>query len=402
MEEFDIAIIGGGPAGMASAIAIPAILNVVLLEKNSSLGRKLLITGGGRCNITNDKPIKKLLNSFHDKNFLKHSFYTFTNEMLLDLFRKKGLDFIVEENNRVFPETEKSQDILAILKDYLNDITIKYNYKVSNIKKEDNFIINDEIIAKKVIIATGGITYPKTGSAGDGYSLTDNPVTDIKYGLVGLITKKDLSDIAGITLYDVVVKYKNFKTQGNVLISHVGLTGPGILNISSEISRNVEYNILENSDVKLNETLAIDLCADFNQEELKAKFTADFQDRGKTYIKNYLKYFLTNNFIAFFLESLDIDGQTQLSRINKKQKNKLIEALKNFKFEITGFNKDLSQVTLGGVSIDKVNPKTMESTITKDLYFAGEVLEPVGPTGGYNLKIAFSTGYLAGLSASKE
>ena len=402
MEEFDIAIIGGGPAGMASAIAIPANLNVVLLEKNSSLGRKLLITGGGRCNITNDKPIKKLLNSFHDKNFLKHSFYTFTNEMLLDLFRKKGLDFIVEENNRVFPETEKSQDILAILKDYLNDITIKYNYKVSNIKKEDNFIINDEIIAKKVIIATGGITYPKTGSAGDGYSLTDNPVTDIKYGLVGLITKKDLSDIAGITLYDVVVKYKNFKTQGNVLISHVGLTGPGILNISSEISRNVEYNILENSDVKLNETLAIDLCADFNQEELKSKFTSDFQDRGKTYIKNYLKYFLTNNFIAFFLESLDIDGQTQLSRINKKQKNKLIEALKNFKFEITGFNKDLSQVTLGGVSIDKVNPKTMESTITKDLYFAGEVLEPVGPTGGYNLKIAFSTGYLAGLSASKE
>lgn len=387
---------------MASAIAIPANLNVVLLEKNSSLGRKLLITGGGRCNITNDKPIKKLLNSFHDKNFLKHSFYTFTNEMLLDLFRNKGLDFIVEENNRVFPETEKSQDILAILKDYLIDITIKYNYKVSNIKKEDNFIINDEIIAKKVIIATGGVTYPKTGATGDGYNLTDNPVTDIKYGLVGLITKKDLSDIAGITLYDVIVKYKNFKTKGNVLISHVGLTGPGILNISSEISRNVNYTILENSDVKLNETLAIDLCADFNQEELKAKLTNDFQDKGKTYIKNYLKYFLTNNFIAFFLESLDIDGQTQLSRINKKQKNKLIEALKNFKFEITGFNKDLSQVTLGGVSIDKVNPKTMESTITKDLYFAGEVLEPVGPTGGYNLKIAFSTGYLAGLSASKE
>ncbi len=402
MEEFDIAIIGGGPAGIASAIATSKDLNVVLLEKNSSLGCKLLITGGGKCNITNNKPIKKLLNSFHNKNFLKHSFYTFTNEMLLDLFKNKGLEFIVEDNGRVFPETENSRDILAILKDYLNDITIKYNYEVLNIKKEDNFIINNEIIAKKVIIATGGVTYPKTGSAGDGYSLTNTPVTDIKYGLVPLITKKDLSDIAGITLYDVILKYNNFKTQGNVLISHVGLTGPGILNISSEISENLNYNILENSDVNFNEVLAIDLCPNFNQEELKAKFTNDFQDKGKTYLKNYLKYFLTNNFIPFFLESVNIDGETQVSRINKKQKNKLIEALKNFKFEIVGFNKDLSHVTLGGVAIEQINPKTMESTITKDLYFAGEVLEPAGPTGGYNLKIAFSTGYLAGLSASKN
>lgn len=402
MEEFDIAIIGGGPAGIMAAIAASADLNVVLLEKNSSLGSKLLITGGGRCNITNEKPIKKLLNSFHDKNFLKHSFYTFTNEMLLDLFRNRSLDFIVEDNNRVFPETEKSQDILAILKYYLKDITIKYNYEVSDIKKEDNFIINNNIIAEKVIIATGGATFPKTGSTGDGYYLTDNPVTDIKYGLVPLITKKDLSDIAGITLYDVVIKYKTFKIKGNVLISHVGLTGPGILNISSEISRNTDYNILDNGDIELDEVLSVDLCPDVSQEELRVKFTNDFQDKGKTFIKNYLKYFLTNNFIKFFLEHLEIDEETQLSRINKKQKNKLIEALKNFKFEISGFNKDLSHVTLGGINIENINPKTMESTITEDLYFAGEVLEPVGPTGGYNLKIAFSTGYLAGLSASKE
>lgn len=402
MEEFDIAIIGGGPAGMMAAIASSGDLNVVLLEKNSSLGRKLLITGGGRCNITNGKPIKKLLNSFYDKNFLKHSFYTFTNEMLLDLFRNKGLDFIVEENNRVFPETEKASDVLAILKDYLNDVTIKYDYNVSDIKKDEYFIINNDIIAKKVIVATGGSTFSKTGSNGDGYLLSDNPITDIKYALVPLITKKDLSDIAGITLYDVIIKYKNFKIQDNVLISHVGLTGPGILNVSSEISRNADYNILENSDVELNESLAIDLCPDFNQDELRVKFTGDFQDKGKTFIKNYLKYFLTNGFISFFLESIGIDGETQLSRINKKQKNKLIESLKGFKFEIIGFNKDLSHLTLGGIAIDNVNPKTMESTVTENLYFAGEILEPVGPTGGYNLKIAFSTGYLAGLSASKK
>ena len=301
MEEFDIAIIGGGPAGIMAAIAISSDLNVVLLEKNSSLGKKLLITGGGRCNITNGKPIKKLLNSFHDKNFLKHSFYTFTNEMLLDLFRNKGLDFITEDNNRIFPETEKSLDVLNILKDYLSDITIKYNYNVSDIKKDGNFIINNDIIAKKVIIATGGATFSKTGSTGDGYLLTDNPLTNIKYALVPLVTKKDLSDIAGITLYEVIIKYKHFKISGDVLISHVGLTGPGILNISTEISRNADYNILKDADVKLNESLAIDLCPNFNQDELRFKFTNDFQDKGKTYIKNYLKYFLTNNFIPFFL-----------------------------------------------------------------------------------------------------
>ena len=159
---------------------------------------------------------------------------------------------------------------------------------------------------------------------------------------------------------------------------------------------------MDNDDIELDEVLSVDLCPDVNQEELRVKFTNDFQDKGKTFIKNYLKYFLTNNFIKFFLEHLEIDGETQLSRINKKQKNKLVEALKNFKFEISAFNKDLSHVTLGGIAIENINPKTMESTITDDLYFAGEVLEPVGPTGGYNLKIAFSTGYLAGLSASKE
>lgn len=214
-------------------------------------------------------------------------------------------------------------------------------------------------------------------------------------------------DIEGSLVYKVFDNYDDVSAflddfDRDVVVKPVGLTGPGILNISSEISRNTDYNILDNGDIELDEVLSVDLCPDVNQEELRVKFTNDFQDKGKTFIKNYLKYFLTNNFIKFFLEHLEIDEETQLSRINKKQKNKLIESLKNFKFEISGFNKDLSHVTLGGINIENINPKTMESTITDDLYFAGEVLEPVGPTGGYNLKIAFSTGYLAGLSASKE
>ncbi|MBQ6349841.1 MAG: aminoacetone oxidase family FAD-binding enzyme [Methanobrevibacter sp.] len=400
MKEYDIAVIGGGPAGMMAAIAAGKTSKVILLEKNPDLGSKLLLTGGGRCNITNNKPIKKLLNSFDNKNFLKHSFFTLTNEKLLSMFEDKGLGFIEEDDNRIFPDTEKSFDVLRVLKDYLDGVVISYNYEVKSIK--DNFIINGEIRADKIIIATGGVTYPQTGCSPNNYFLTSQPITDIKYGLVPLITKKDLSDIAGITLYDVTVGYKKIKVKGNVLISHVGLTGPGIINLSNEISKDLSYDILESKEVEFDEMIAIDLCPDFTRDELKEKFTKDFQDKGKTMVKNYLKMFLTNSFIDFFLGEINLGGETQLSRINKKSKNRLIENLKSFPFEVVSFNDRLAKVTIGGVDLSNINPKTMESTSIPNLYFAGEILDLHGPTGGYNLKIAFSTGYLAGLSACEK
>ena len=401
MEEYEIAVIGGGPAGIMAAIAASKnSSNVILLEKNPKLGRKLLTTGGGRCNITNAKPIKKLLKFYPQKNFLKHSFYTLTNEYLLSFFENKGLNFIEEDNNRIFPESEKSSDILKILTDYLEDVVISYNFEVKSIS--DDFVINDKIKADKIIIATGGITYPQTGCSIDNYFLTSQPLTDIKYGLVPLVTKKDLSSIAGVTLYDVVISYKKTKVQGNVLISHVGLTGPGIIDLSNDISESISYNLLENDDVDVDFEIAIDLCPESSREELQDKFNQDFQTKGKTMIKNYLKLFLTNKFIDFFLDEINLDGETQLSRINKKSKNRLIENLKRFTFNITGFNDKLAKVTIGGIDLDSINPKTMESTVIHDLYFAGEVLDLHGPTGGYNLKIAFSTGYLAGLSASEK
>ncbi len=401
MDEYDIAVIGGGPAGIiATIVASRNSQSVILLEKNSKLGQKLLMTGGGRCNITNLKPIKKLLNFYPQKNFLKHSFFTFTNEMLLSFFKEKGLDFIEEDDNRIFPQTEKSSDILKVLTDYLEDAVISYNFEVKTITKD--FVINDKIKANKIIIATGGVTYPYTGCNIKNYSLTSQPLTAIKYGLVPLITKKDLSDIAGITLYDVVVSYKKSKVKGNVLFSHVGLTGPGIINLSNEISQSLDYNLLDDNELDADFDIAIDLCPNFTREELNEKFTQDFQVKGKTMLKNYLKLFLTNNFIDFFLSEINLDGETQLSRINKKSKNRLIENFKRFTFEITGFNENLSKITIGGVDLANINSKTMESTITPNLYFAGEVLDLHGPTGGYNLQIAFSTGYLAGLSASEK
>ncbi|WP_459538516.1 BaiN/RdsA family NAD(P)/FAD-dependent oxidoreductase [Methanobrevibacter sp.] len=396
MEKYDIAIIGGGPAGMMAAIAAGGTSRVILLEKNPSLGRKLLLTGGGRCNITNDKPIKQLLTFFNNKNFLKHSFYSLTNEDLLSLF---DFDFIAEDGNRVFPKSGKSSDVLEGLISMMDNVSISYNFEVKSIS--DDFVINDKIKADKIIIATGGITYPQTGCSPDNYFLTSQPITDIKYGLVPLITKKDLSDIAGVTLPDVVISYKKSKVRGNVLFSHVGLTGPGIINLSNEISEVISYNLLENNP-EIDIEIAIDLVPEISRDELSDKFTKDFQRNGKTMIKNYLKYFLTNSFIEFFLGECNIEGETQLSRIDKKSKNRLIENLKRFTFEITGFNDKLSKVTIGGVDLKYVNSKTMESKLIPNLYFAGEVLDVHGPTGGYNLKIAFSTGFLAGLSAGKK
>ena len=393
--DYDIAVIGGGPAGIMAAIASGKTSNVILLEKNSSLGKKLLLTGGGRCNITNNKPPKKLLTFFDEKNFLKTSFYTFTNEDLFDLF---DFGFIEEDNNRVFPESEKSIDVLKGLEKHLDNVKVRLNYEVKKIT--GSFIINDEIKAKKVIIATGGVTYPQTGCSIDNYSLTEEPLTKIKYGLSPLITKEDLSGIAGITLNNVECSYKKSKVKGNVLISHVGLTGPGIIDLSSRISKDLDYDILDD-DYDLSCEINIDLMPDFTREELKNKFNEDFQIKGKTQIKNYLKSLLTNNFIEYFLNRINIAPDTQLSRINKKSKNRLVENLKRFTLEIVDFNRDLAKVTIGGIELENINPKTMESKITPNLYFAGEILDLDGPTGGYNLKIAFSTGYLAGLSAGE-
>ena len=231
--------------------------------------------------------------------------------------------------------------------------------------------------------------------------MTSQPLTDIKYGLTPLLSEKDLSDIAGVTLYDVVISYKKHKVQGNVLFSHVGLTGPGIINLSNEISESISYNLLEN-DQNIDLEIAIDLIPEISRDELHSKFNADFQDKGKTKLKNYLKLFLSNRFVDYFLDEINIDKDIKLSQINKKSKNRLVENLKRFSFKIIGFNSDLSKITIGGVDLDYVDSKTMQSTVIPNLYFAGEVLDLHGPTGGYNLKIAFSTGYLAGISASED
>ena len=217
-----------------------------------------------------------------------------------------------------------------------------------------------------------------------------------------LIANYHYENYAGITLYDISVSYGDKSYRGDVLITHKGLTGPAILNVSNEISKDLDYDLLKKYDVEFDDIrISLDLMPDINKEELLSKVTKDFQEKGKVLLKNYLKYYLTNRFIPFFLDEAEIDGEVKLANVLKEDKQKLVDSLKCLKLEIIGFNSSLSKITIGGIKSSAIDSKTMESLETKGLYYAGEVLEPVGPTGGYNLKIAFSTGYLAGLSASK-
>ncbi len=463
MKKYKIAIIGGGPAGMMAAISSAKELkkpkNVILIEKNEYLGKKLLLTGGGRCNITNLKPTKKFLEKLRkeDKIFLKHSLYALDNEKLLSIFEKKGLEFKEEENGRCFPITDDANSILLILKEYLSELNINIllNNHVTNISKNKNNIFeinknnennknneineannedsksrdnNDFIIetnkktiyAEKVILATGGDSYPQTGSNGEGYNIAANlghSISQIYPGAIPLkIEDAFLKKLAGISLENISVLYKTKKnnqkitSKGNVLITHFGLSGPAILDISNYISKDYNFSKDKNSEkfsheeIELEDTyIYLDILPNMTEEELNEKIILDSQNNGKTMVKNYLKYYLRNRFIDFFLNKIGVSGNKTLSNLTKKDKNKIINNIKSFQIKIKSLPEKSAMISCGGVNIDEINSKTMESKLEncKNLFFAGELLESYGPTGGYNLQIAFSTGYLAGTSATK-
>ncbi|MDR2830365.1 MAG: NAD(P)/FAD-dependent oxidoreductase [Methanobrevibacter sp.] len=407
MKKYKIAVVGGGPAGMMAAISVGKILNsnlkeIVLIEK-TNLGEKLLLTGGGRANIANSKPIKEQLLKFNtNENFLKHSFYSFTNEDLLAIFKNKGLKFKEEANGKYFPINGNANLVIEVLKEYLDELNVdvKLNMCVEIITKEDSgFHIKirgkDNIISSKVILATGGKTYPKTGSTGHGYKIAKNfkhEISPIKPGIVPIAIKdKELQKLSGITLEDVEVSFRDNKNKikGNILISHFGLSGPAILDLSNFYNNNTN--------------ISIDLIPNMTENELNKKIVSDLDSKGKMLIKNYLKLYQKNRFIDYFLKVIAVDGDKKLSNLSKKDRIKIINNLKEFIIDIDGvLSFDTAMITCGGVKADEVNSKTMESKLIPGLFFAGELLEPAGLTGGYNLQMAFSTGFLAGKSATKH
>ena len=438
MQEYKVAIIGGGPAGMMAAIKATQVLGpktVCIIEKNDSLGKKLLMTGGGRCNIANSTPIHDQLNYYNkNKNFLKHALYTLPQDKLLEIFEEKDLEFHIEDKKRIFPDSEDAQDILDVLKEYLEELEVDIHtncpINANDIEHELNermepvFLIENEKLslnASKIIVSTGGITYPSTGSTGDGYRIAskmNHTITDIKPGLVSFnVDDFLLRSLSGLTLSDVELSFKDKKkkvsVRGDALISHFGLTGPAVIDLSNLLIEKSKFTILDDNlnqkdDDEIDSLelftnkISIDFTPDMTEEEIKEQITKDTPDNGKISIKNYMKKFLPTNFIDYFLMKINISPSKTMANITKKDKNKIAENLKRHPIEIESLEMDLAKVTIGGVKSKEIDSKTLQSRFVDGLYFAGEVLEMAGPTGGYNLQIAFATGYLAGQEAANS
>lgn len=416
-----VVVIGGGPAGMMAAISASQNNNEVwLLEKNNKLGKKLLITGKGRCNITSSLDMKNFISNVPGNGkFLYSAFDNYTNIDIINFLKKHGVNVKEERGNRIFPTSDKSVDVLSAFEKELKNknIKIKFNAKVTDIETKDNevkYVKYEEegkqksIEADKVILATGGKTYPQTGSTGDGYEVAKrlgHTITEIKPSLVPLTTSgvslELCKEMQGLSLKNVSIKImdtsKNkliYEDFGEMLFTHFGISGPTILSASAHLIRykNID-SLLKEQKIKL----IIDLKPALSLEKLDARVQRDFLDNKNKEFKNSLNNLLPQKLISPIIQLSEIDGNEKVNEITKEKRLRLVKLLKNFTIAITGFRPlEEGIVTSGGISIKEINPKTMESKLVKGLFFAGEIIDVDAYTGGFNLQIAYSTGYTAG------
>ncbi len=413
MKLYDVVVVGAGPAGMMAAIRAGQLgKNVILIERNDIIGKKLKITGSSRCNITNTASLDNFMEKFGKKGaFFRSAFAAFSNRRLMTFFESKGLKFKFEKEGRVFPVTDKSRSVIKVLKEYLSENKVKINYNTRLIKikeKKDYFSLdlgNDNHMAtRKIILATGGISYGATGSTGDGFEIAEkigHKVTTLRPGIVPLKTGEEwVKELQGISLEDVCLTFKYGKRKivsdnGNMIFTHFGVSGPLILDLSSQIVSILEKNKIVN--------LFIDFKPEMTVPKLEEKLVNEFEERSKTEFKNFMKLFVPNRMIPIFTDLLDINPKKKVNQIKKGERNKLVNLLKAFPLTITGsLPIEKAMVTCGGISRKEIDPQTMESKIVKGIYFAGEIIDFCAPSGGYNLQEAFSTGYLAGEMAARS
>lgn len=405
-----VIVVGGGAAGMMAAIsAADSGAEVILIEKNEKLGKKVYITGKGRCNITNESDVENLLKNVRSNpKFLYSAFYTFDSYRMMDFLEGEGLKLKTERGNRVFPESDKSSDVIKTLKKALEKRKVKIvlNTKVLNIEIKDG-ICHGVIVqsgdksgsykADKVIVATGGCSYQSTGSTGDGYRFAkdaDIKVTKCYPSLVPFNIGSDIPKrLQGLSLRNVKVTLSDkgkvlYEELGEMLFTHFGVSGPLVLSAST---------LASGKDVSQME-LSIDLKPALSKEQLDERILRDFSENRNSYFKNSLSRLLPAKMIPVIVELSEIDEKKQVNNITKEERNRLVNLLKRLTFKVEslrGFNEAI--ITKGGVSVKEINPGTMEAKKVKGLFFAGEVLDLDAVTGGYNLQIAWSTGYLAGM-----
>lgn len=410
-----VIVIGGGPAGMMSAITASQNGNeVILLEKMERLGRKLLITGKGRCNITSSLPIQEFIQNIPGNGqFLYSAFNNYTNTDIINFLKSEGLEVKEERGKRIFPITDKSLDVLKCFEKKLKALNVKieYNAEVVSIKKDSGRfeveLKNGTILnSNKVIIATGGKSYPLTGSTGDGYKLAKqlgHTVTQIKPSLVPFeaYDKKTCKELQGLSLKNVGIEFKDIEKNkviyedfGEMLFTHFGVSGPTILSGSAHLVRykNID-DLLKNKKI----ILKIDFKPALSEEKLDKRILRDFDEEKNKELKHSLDKLLPKKLIPVIIEKSEINPEKRVNEITKQERKILVNLLKNFELEISKFRPiEEAIITSGGIDIKEINPKTMESKIVPGLYFAGEIIDVDGYTGGFNLQIAYSTGFTAG------
>lgn len=395
-----VIVVGGGPAGIMASIAASKQNEVILIEKNSEIGKKLRLTGGGRCNITNNRNIEDFFDKVvNNKKFLYSSFYTFSNYDLLQYFSKNNLEYKVEYDEKVYTKSDKADEVIDILRNDLlkNKVNIMYNTDVCDFIIEDSeakgIITNkgEKLYCDKLIVTTGGKSHPATGSDGAMFEIIKkhgHTINPLYPALIPLVTKESfVKNLQGVAMKEVVIsskiKKKKIETQGDMIFTHFGISGPGILKFSSYINK-----ALDNSQVEV----TLDFLPQTSKDEISKIIRAN---PNKNILTN-LKGILPQNFIKEILSLLDL-SETKPNELKKEAEFKIIEYIKEMKLTVSEMlTIKAAMVTSGGVSVKEINASNMESKLIKNLFFAGEVIDVDAETGGYNLQIAFSTGYLAG------
>lgn len=406
----NVVIIGGGAAGMAAAIgAAGAGHQVSVYEKNEKLGKKIYITGKGRCNVTNGCDVEDFFGHVvTNGKFLYSAVYGFTNQDVMDLLEECGCPLKIERGERVFPVSDKSSDVISALAGKLRKerVSVSLNEPVKEILTEDGRVAGilleksgRRVSADAVIVATGGLSYPATGSTGDGYRFArelGHTVTALSPALVPFVcAEEDVKRLQGLSLRNIEVTVRNgkktlWKEFGEMLFTHFGVSGPVVLSASSYAAKVIKKTPL---------LMEIDLKPALSKEQLDARVLRDFSEAKNRQFKNALNHLYPSKLIPVMVERSGIDPEKQVNEVTAAERARLVELTKAFRVTLTGlrgFNEAI--ITQGGVQVKEVNPSTMESKLVRGLYFAGEVLDLDAVTGGYNLQIAWSTGMLAGRS----